>query len=66
MFQMIAKTLSPSTPAGVSPWYVKVVKELRVGWTHETFGGRNVVERFFLYTLNYDIKRFSHTPKSAR
>ncbi len=28
------------------PWYVKAVKELRVGWIHETFGGRNVVERF--------------------
>ena len=48
------------------PWYVKAVKELRVGWIHETFGGRNAVERFFRHIkhrMKNFYKRFSHNAK---
>ena len=39
------------------PWYVKAVKELRVRWIHETFGSRNVVERFFRH-IKHRMKAF--------
>ena len=39
------------------PWYVSAVKELAMEWLHETFGRRNVVERWFFY-IKHRIKRF--------
>ncbi len=39
------------------PWYVSAVKELAMEWEHETFGKRNVVERWFFY-IKHRIKRF--------
>jgi Transposase and inactivated derivatives len=39
------------------PWYVSAVKELAMEWEHETFGKRNVVERWFFYikTQNKEV-----------
>ena len=37
-------------------WYVKAVKELGVGWIHETFGDRYVVERFFRHIKHKDAE----------
>ncbi|GAB6066235.1 hypothetical protein JCM9492_13370 [Aquifex pyrophilus] len=48
------------------PWYVKAVRELRCGWIHETFGSRNVVERFFRHIkhrMKAFYKRFPHNAK---
>jgi len=48
------------------PWYVKAVRELRVGWISETFGGRNVVERFFRHIkhrMKGFYRRFPHNAK---
>jgi putative transposase len=39
------------------PWYMSAVKELAMEWLHETFGRRNVVERWFFY-IKHRIKRF--------
>jgi transposase-like protein len=39
------------------PWYVSAVKGLAMEWLHETFGKRNVVERWFFY-IKHRIKRF--------
>jgi Transposase and inactivated derivatives len=39
------------------PWYMSAVKELAMEWLHETFGKRNVVERWFFY-IKHRIKRF--------
>ncbi len=39
------------------PWYVSAVKKLPMEWEHETFGKRNVVERWFFY-IKHRIKRF--------
>jgi transposase-like protein len=39
------------------PWYVSAAKELSTEWEHETFGKRNVVERWFFY-IKHRIKRF--------
>jgi putative transposase len=39
------------------PWYVSAVKGLPMEWEHETFGKRNVVERWFFY-IKHRIKRF--------
>jgi transposase-like protein len=39
------------------PWYVSAVKGLATKWEHETFGKRNVVERWFFY-IKHRIKRF--------
>jgi hypothetical protein len=38
-------------------WYVSAVKGLAMEWLHETFGKRNVVERWFFY-IKHRIKRF--------
>jgi len=48
------------------PWYRKAKKELRCGWIHETFGSRNVVERFFRHLkhrMKTFYKRFPHNAK---
>ncbi|WP_299197220.1 DDE-type integrase/transposase/recombinase [Thermocrinis sp.] len=39
------------------PWYMSTVKELAMEWLRETFGKRNVVERWFFY-IKHRIKRF--------
>jgi putative transposase len=39
------------------PWYMSAVKGLAMEWLHETFGKRNVVERWFFY-IKHRIKRF--------
>ena len=39
------------------PWYMSAVKELAMEWLHETFGKRNVVERWFFY-IKHRIERF--------
>ena len=47
-------------------WYVKAVKDLGGGWINETFGGRNVVERFFRHIkhkVKNFYKRFPHNAK---
>jgi transposase-like protein len=36
---------------------MSAVKEFAMEWLHETFGKRNVVERWFLY-IKHRIKRF--------
>jgi putative transposase len=50
-----AKAKGCTTDKG--PWYVSAVKELPMEWVHETFGKRNVVERWFFY-IKHRIKRF--------
>jgi len=39
------------------PWYVSAVKKLPIKWVHETFGKRNVVERWF-FPIKHRLKRF--------
>jgi Transposase and inactivated derivatives len=50
-----AKAKGCTTDKG--PWYVSAVKGLAMEWLHETFGKRNVVERWFFY-IKHRIKRF--------
>ncbi|AAC07967.1 putative protein (plasmid) [Aquifex aeolicus VF5] len=48
------------------PWYRKACRELNCGWIHETFGGRNVVERWFKHIkqrMKGFHKRFPHNAK---
>ena len=57
-----AKVVLSSTGAKVcttdkGPWYVKAVKELSTLWVHETFGSRNVVERWFFF-IKHRLSRF--------
>ncbi len=49
------KTKGCTTDKG--PWYVSAVKGLAMEWLYETFGKRNVVERWFFY-IKHRIKRF--------
>jgi len=39
------------------PWYVNAVKELGIEWVHETFGKRNVVERWF-FLIKHSLRKF--------
>jgi len=39
------------------PWYVSAVSKLSMEWRHETFGKRNVVERWFFY-IKHRLKKF--------
>ena len=39
------------------PWYVRAVRELSTEWVRETFGQRNVVERWF-FPIKHRLKRF--------
>jgi Transposase and inactivated derivatives len=46
-----AKAKGCTTDKG--PWYVSAVKGLAMEWLHETFGKRNVVERWFFYIKSF-------------
>jgi len=39
------------------PWYANAVRKLSMEWVHETFGQRNVVERWF-FPIKHRLKRF--------
>ena len=57
-----AKVVLSSTGAKVcttdkGPWYVKAVRELSILWVHESFGSRNVVERWFFF-IKHRLSRF--------
>ncbi len=39
------------------PWYVSAVRKLPAEWVHETFGKRNVVERWF-FPIKHRLRRF--------
>lgn len=39
------------------PWYVSDAEKLPIEWVHETFGKRNVVERWF-FPIKHRLKRF--------
>ena len=48
------------------PWYVSAVKKLPIKWVHETFGKRNVVERWF-FPIKHRLKKFyKRFPWNAR
>ena len=57
-----AQVVLSSTKAKVcttdkGPWYVNAVRKLQVKWIHETFGKRNVVERWF-FPIKHRLRRF--------
>jgi hypothetical protein len=49
-----AKAKGCTTDKG--PWYVSAVKGLAMEWLHETFGKRNVVERWFYKRFPWNAK----------
>jgi len=48
------------------PWYVSAVKELAMEWIYETFGKRNVVERWFFYIKHRMKKFYKRFPWNAK
>jgi len=47
-------------------WYRRACKELGLEWRHETFGRRNVVDKYF-FPIKHRLKRFyKRFPWNAR